>query len=89
MEIREYKKVDEKIEKVIKHHEETIDENGNVIPAYDEVIDKVIPIMGWVSSEMTQEAIDSMRKELHDEPTIEERVEAIESAMLEMILGGF
>ncbi len=84
-----YKKIDERIEKVIKHHEEQIDENGNVIEAYDEVIDKVVPIMGVVYEDMTQEEIDNMPKdEIEVIPTLEERLDAMENAMLEMILGG-
>lgn len=85
-----YKKIDERIEKVTIHHEETVDEFGNVIEAYDEVIDKAVPVMGVVYEEMTQEEIENMpNEELEHEPTLEERLEVMESAMLEMILGGF
>ena len=84
-----YKKVDERIEYVTVHHDETIDENGNVIEAYDETIEKVVPIMGTVYEEMTQEDIDSLKQEeVVAEPTYEERLEAMENAVLEMILGG-
>ena len=85
-----YKKIDERIEQVTIHHEETIDEQGNVIEAYDEVVEKVIPIMGVVYEEMTQEEIDSLsnEEESYSEPTLEERLEAMESAMLEMVMGG-
>jgi hypothetical protein len=90
MRIAEYKKIDEKIEYVTVCHEESIDENGNIIEAYDEVIEKVVPIMGSVYREMTQEEIDALPKEEETEvaPTAEERLEALEAAMLEMILGG-
>lgn len=73
-----YKKIDERIEKVIIHHEESIDENGNIIEAYDEVIDKIIPIMGVVYEEMTQEEIDSLPKEedYQPEPTQLDIIEA-------------
>lgn len=85
-----YKKVDERIEYITIHHEETIDENGNVIEAYDETIEKVVPIMGVVYEEMTQEEIDELSKqdEVVAEPTYEERLEAMENAVLEMIIGG-
>lgn len=85
-----YKKIDEKIEKVTIRHEATVDDFGVVIEAYDEVIDKVIPVMGVVYEEMTKEEILSLENEVSDkvEPTLEERLEAMESAMLEMIMGG-
>lgn len=91
-----YKKVDERIEHITIHHDEFIDENGNPIEAYDEVVEVVVPIMGTVYEEMTQEEILSLENETSDndeisdnvEPTLEERLEAMENAMLEMILGG-
>ena len=84
-----YKKISEEIVKQIVHHEESIDELGNVIEAYDEVIEVVKPIMGTVYEEMTQEEIDALpNEEVVVEPTLEERLEAMENAMLEMILGG-
>lgn len=84
-----YKKIDERIEYITIHHEESVDEQGNIIEAHDEVIKKVIPIMGTVYEEMTQEEIDSLKQEeVEIEPTLEERLEAMESAMLEMVMGG-
>lgn len=85
-----YKKVDERIEYVTVHHDETVDENGNVIEAYDETVEKVIPVMSLVYEDMTQEEILSLENEISDniEPTIEDRLEAIEGALLEMVLGG-
>lgn len=73
-----YKKVDERIEKVIKHHEETIDELGNIIEAYDEEVEVVKPIMGVVYEEMTQEEIDALPKEedIEIEPTQLDIIEA-------------
>ena len=87
MEIREYKKVDEKIEKVTIHHEETSDELGNIIEAYDEVIDKVIPIMGWVSSEVD----DVIEETHHEEPSQEERIDKLEKGFkaITNLLEGF
>ena len=82
-----YKKVDERIEKVTIHHEESIDELGNIIEAYDEVVEKVIPIMGVVYEEMTQEEIEAITSQ---EPcdnlaelTLEERVYNLETQTLQ------
>ena len=91
-----YKKVDEKIEYITIHHDEFVDEEGNISGAFDEIVEKVIPIMGVVYEEMTQDEILSLENETGDnnetsdnaEPTLEERIEAMENAMLEMILGG-
>lgn len=91
-----YKKIDEKIEYITIHHDEFIDENGKVIAPCDEVVKKVIPIMGTVYEELTEDEILSLENETSDndeisdnaEPTLEERLEAMENAMLEMILGG-
>lgn len=84
-----YKKIDERIEQVVVHHEESVDEYGNVIPSYDEVIDKVVPVMGTVYEEMTDDEVAELSaNEVVSEPTVEERLEALEQATLEMILGG-
>ena len=82
-----YKKVDEKIIKEVIHHEESIDELGNVIEAYDEVVDKVVPIMGTVYEEMTEEEIEALPKveSIPQMPTDAERIEALEMAMLELL----
>ena len=79
-----YKKIDERVEYITIHHDETIDELGNIIPAYDEVIEKVIPIMGTVYEEMTQDEILSLENEVSDksEPTLEERLYDIEAQMI-------
>lgn len=83
-----YKKIDEKIEYITIHHEEFVDEEGNISGAYDEIIEKVVPIMGVVYEEMTDDEIETLQQEEVQEPTLEERLEAMENAMLEMILGG-
>ena len=70
-----YKKIGEEIEKVIKHHEETVDEKGNVIPAYDEEVEVVKSIYGDVYEEM--EVKDLPQEELHhQEPTQLDVIEA-------------
>lgn len=79
-----YKKISEEIVKQIVHHEESIDENGNIIPPYDEVIDKVIPIMGTVYEEMTEDEILSLENDLslenkvsdNEEPTQLDEIQA-------------
>lgn len=82
-----YKKIDEKIVKEVIHHEESVDELGNVIKAYDEVIEKVVPIMGTVYEEMTEEEIEALPKTnaIPYMPTESERLEVLEMAMLEML----
>lgn len=82
-----YKKIDEKIEKVTVHHEDSFDDNGNFIPAYDEIVEKIIPIMGVVYEEMTQEEIEVITsQEPCDnlaEPTLDERVYNLETQTLQ------
>ena len=80
-----YKKIDERVEYITIHHDETIDELGNIIPAYNETIEKIIPIMGTVYEEMTQEEILSLENQISDilEPTLEERVHNLETQTLQ------
>lgn len=79
-----YKKIDERVEYITVHHEETIDEFGNVIPAYDETIEKIIPIMGVVYEEMTQEEIELLPKDdIPCEPTVDERLYSLETQVLQ------
>ena len=81
------KKVGERKEKHIKHHEAIIDEHGNIIEeAREEVIEVVVPVMGTVYEEMTQAEIDELEKqqELPHIPTLEERVEALEKIVAEL-----
>lgn len=84
------KQVGTKKEKKIIKHEDKYDEFGNLVEAYEEVIEVDVPVFGNVYEEMTQEEILSLKNEVSDniEPTIEERLEAMESAMLEMIIMG-
>ena len=62
-----YKQVDTQVIKQTIHHEESVDENGNVIPPYDEVIDKVIPIMGTVYEE--SDDVIEVPQQHHEEPS--------------------
>ena len=68
---------------------ESIDEHGNIIPAH-EVIERIEhKIVGVVYEDIPREEILSLENEASDnEPTLDERVEALESAVLEMVLGG-
>ena len=81
-----YKKVDERIEYITIHHEESVDEQGNVVEAYDETVEKVVPIMAVVYEEMTQEEIESLRQneEEHDgsiEQSPDQRIEELENTV--------
>lgn len=82
-----YKKIDERIEYITIHHEESIDELGNIIEAYDEILEKIIPVMGTVYEEMTQEEVEAITsQEACDnlaEPTIEERIYSLETQTLQ------
>ena len=86
-----YRKIGERIEQVTVYHAAEYDRYGNLVrDAYEELVDKVVPIMGIVYEEMTQEEIESLHSEENYpiEPTFEERLEAIESAMIEMVMLG-
>lgn len=83
-----YKKEKKKIK-----HDDVFDEFGNLIrESYEEVVEVDVPILEDVIEEveMTKEEILSLEMETSNnvEPTLEERLEAMESAMLDMILGG-
>ena len=84
-----YKKVDERIEYVTIHHDETTDEQGNVVEAYDEVIERVVPIMAVVYEEMTREEIDALKEiEVEEveqqETSADKRIEELESTVDEL-----
>lgn len=84
-----YKKIGERVVEKHVNHLAELDDEGNVIKeGYSEVIEVTVPIMGTVYEEMTQEEIDTLQQEEVQEPTLEERLEAMENAMLEIILGG-
>ena len=79
-----YKKIDERVEYITIHHKESIDELGNIISAYDEIVEKIIPIMGVVYEEMTQEEIESLPKnDITQEPTLEECIYSLETQVLQ------
>ena len=81
------KKVGERKEKHVKHHEAIIDEHGNIIEeAREEVIEVVVPVMGTVYEEMTQAEIDELEKQqdLPHVPTLEERVTELERIVAEL-----
>lgn len=75
------KKVGGRVEKHVKHHPPVHDEHGNVIEeARDEVIEVVVPVMGTVYEEMTDDEVAELEKQqdLPHVPTLEERMEALE-----------
>lgn len=85
-----YEKIGEEVKKTVKHHEAIIDEHGKIIKeAYDEEIEVIVPIKGVVYKKMTDEEVVELKKQQQEEPapTLEERVDAMENAMLEMLLG--
>lgn len=86
-----HKQVGEKKVKKHVHHPPVHDEHGHVIEeARDEVIEVVVPVMGTVYEEMTQEEIAELEKQQQEEqelphvPTLEERVEALEKIVAEL-----
>ena len=64
------------------HHPPVHDENVHVIEeARDEVIEVVVPVMGVVYEEMSDEEVAELEEQQQDlphVPTLEERVEALE-----------
>ena len=73
-----YKKIDERVEYITIHHDETIDELGNIIPAYDEVVDKVISIMGVVYEDMDDIPLD---EDIVYEKTLDEKLEDLKKVI--------
>lgn len=70
------------------------DEDGNILKeAHEDTLTRMVPIKGTVYEEMTQKEILSLKNKVSDKfkptlPTDEERLEALESALLDIILGG-
>lgn len=82
-----HKRVDEKKVKKHVHHPPVHDEHGNIIEeARDEVIEVVVPVMGTVYEEMTDEEVAELEKQqdLPHVPTLEERVTELERIVAEL-----
>ena len=79
-----HKKVGERKEKHVKHHEAIIDEHGKVIEeAHDEEIEVIEPIMDTVYEEMSDEEIEALSnmENLPHEKTYEERLTELENTV--------
>lgn len=82
-----HKQVGEKKVKKHVHHPPIHDEHGHVIEeARDEVIEVVVPVMGTVYEEMTDDEVAELEKQqdLPHVPTLEERVEVLERLVAEL-----
>lgn len=89
--IAEYKQIDTRLEQRVIHHNETYDEEGNiVVPAYDETIEVSIPVMGMIYRDTTPEEEAKFVRQHAEmpepEPTAEERLDALEDTTDDMIL---
>lgn len=82
-----HKQVGKKKVKKHVHHPPVYDENGHVIEeARDEIVEVVVPVMGTVYEEMSDEEIAELEKqqELPHVPTLEERVTELERLVAEL-----
>ena len=84
MRINELVKVGERTEQRIIHHDDQLDDNGNIIAdAWDEVIDVEVPVMGMVYRDATPEEIAEFERQQAEmqepEPTPEERLAEVEA----------
>ena len=82
-----HKKIGERVEKHVKHHPPVHDEKGNIVEeARDEVIEVVVPVMGTVYEEMTDDEVAELEKQqdLPHVPTLEERVPELERIVAEL-----
>lgn len=82
-----HKKVGERVEKHVKHHPPVHNEHGHVIEeAHDEVIEVVVPVMGTVYEEMTDDEVKALeeQQQLPHVPTLEERVTELERIVGEL-----
>ena len=95
MKINDLVKVGERTEKRVIHHPADceLDENGENIqlsPAWDEVIEVQVPVMGMVNRDATPEEIAEFERQQAEmpepEPSPEERLDALETATDDIIL---
>lgn len=77
------KQVGIKKEKKIIKHEERIDDLGNLVEAYEEVIEVDVPVFGNVYEEMTKEEIKELEKLKNIEipKPLEERLDDLEKVI--------
>lgn len=91
MKTAEYKQISIKTEKLIVHHDEIWDDNGNLVSGeWDETVEVEVPVMGMVYREMTAEEIAEFERQQAElpepEPTPLERLDALETTTDDMIL---
>lgn len=84
MRIAEYKQVSTRTEQRVIHHDELLDDNGNIIAnAWDEIIEVQVPVMDTVYRDATPEEeaeFERMKSEMPEpEMTTEERLDQVES----------
>ena len=84
MRIAEYKQVDTRIEQQTITHPAEYDESGELVrEAWEEVVEKQIPIMGMVYRDATAEEIAEAERAAAEMPapemTTEERLDQVES----------
>lgn len=91
MRVAEYKQISTRIEQRVIHHDAEQAEDGTIIKdAWCETVDVMVPIMGMVYRDATQEEIAEMERQQAElpepEPTPEERLDALETTTEDMIL---
>ena len=84
MRVAEYKQISTRTEQRVVHHDDVLDDNGNVVAhAWDEVVEVQVPVMGTVYRDATPEEIAEMERAHAEMPepemTTEERLDQVES----------
>lgn len=91
MRIAEYKKISSITEQRSIHHDAEYDDDGNTTAeAWDETVEVHVPVMGMVYRDATPEEIAEFERQQAEmpepEPKPEERLDALETTMDDMIL---
>ena len=91
MRIAEYKQISTRIEQRVIYHETEYDDEGNIIiEAWDETMEVEVPVMGMVYRDATPDEVAEVERQQAElpeqEPSQEERLNALEAATDDMIL---
>lgn len=91
MRIAEYRKISNRTEQRVIHHDAEYDEDGNIIAeAWDETVEVQVPVMGMVYRDATPEEVAEMERRQAEipepEPTPEERLDALETTTDDIVL---
>lgn len=91
MRIAEYKQISTRIEQRVIHHEAEYDDEGNItVEAWDETVEVEVPVMGMVYRDATPDEISEFERQQAElpeqEPSQEERLDALEATTDDMIL---